>query len=84
MGQIVPPAEIVKELALPVDAHGVDGEIPPRRVGREIIGETHRRMAAVAGDVFAQGGDFKGLTAADRRDRAMGEARRDHLDAGRL
>ncbi len=40
-------AEIVEEAALAIAAHGVDGEVAPRRIGLEIVGERDLGVAAV-------------------------------------
>lgn len=66
--------EIVIERYVRRGVKRVHGEVAPRSILLPVVSIGHFRMAAIAIDIAAQGGDFIALAVANRRDRAMGNA----------
>ena len=74
--EIVEPAEIIEDFAgRRVGEQGVDREVAAGGIGLPVVGERHRRPAAVGLDVGPQGRDLERMAVADRGDRAMLDAR---------
>ena len=82
-GKVVPPAERVKQAALGVVGHGVDGKVAPLQVFGDVGDEAHAVGMAVVGigALLAEGGDLHGLAVHHSGDGAMGGASLVHGNA---
>ena len=81
-GEVVEAADIIENLAARIDRERVDGEIPPLRVGGEILAEAHLGAPPVGRDILAQRSDLE-MGAVDHQGHgAMVDAGRNRPQAG--
>jgi len=80
--QVLAPAEGVEKLPFRAAGHGVEGEVPARRIGLPVVGEGDPGATAVGLHVLAQGGDLERPVPGDGGDRAVVESRGHGLQPG--